>query len=352
MRKLLVPLAGLLALSLLLSACDVQVTPDAARVDGYAISASTLTGSMRAIAQDAGYRCEVRAGSQDQIAIEGTGGSTYASSFAADVLTQLIEYRALHDEVTRLGLHAGAFARQVAAAQLPQALNPATTSGCTTTGAQVLADFTNPYRGLLDQFEVDQLVVLAHLAGVTLTRAGIDAYESAHKSAATLSCTSVIAVASASAAAAARARIEAGASFASVARTTSTDPSASSGGALGCVFASQFTSPLNSIVASLPVGQVSQPVAFGSGYLLLLVTSRPLAPATQVASAVVSTQQSRLTALIATLTASAHVSVDPAFGQWTHAATGWSVTPPAGPPDALLPNPTAVTPVAAAVTPA
>lgn len=352
MRKLLVPVAGVLALSLLLSACDVQVTPEAARVDGGAISASTLTGSIRSIADDAGYRCEVRAGSQGQIPIEGTGGSTYASSFAADVLTQLIEYRALHEEVARLGLHEGAFARQVAAAQLPQALNPASTSGCTTTGSQVLADFGSPYRGLIEQFEVDQLAVLAHLAGVSLTRAGIDAYESSHKSSATLSCTSVIAVASASAAAAARARIEAGASFASVARTTSTDPSASSGGSLGCVFASQFTSPLSSVVASLPVGQVSQPVAFGSGYLLFLVTSRPLAPATQVASAIVSTQQSRLTTLIATVTSQAHVTVDPAFGTWTHSSTGWTVTPPTGPPDALLPNPTAVTPVAAAVTPA
>ncbi len=352
MRKLLLPAAGLVALSVLLSACEVQVTPYAARVGASTISASTQDGSMRAIADDTGYRCEVRAGSQDQLPIEGTGGSTYAASFAADVLTQLVEYRALHEEVARLGLHEGAFAREVAAAQLPLALNPASTSGCVTTGAQILASFANPYRGLIDQFEVDQLVVLAHLAGVTLSRAGITAYEAGHKASSTLSCTSVIQVASASAAAAARARVEAGASFASVARSSSTDPSASSGGSLGCVFASQFTSPLNAVVANLPVGQVSQPVAFGTGYLLLQVTSRPLAPVTQVASAVVLAQQAKLTTLIATVTSKSHVTVDPAFGTWTHASTGWSVTPPSGPPDALLPNPTAVTPAPAAVSPA
>jgi parvulin-like peptidyl-prolyl isomerase len=350
-RKLVSILACALALGVGLSACGSPLTPYAARVDGKEISAASLVSAMRAVADDPGYRCQVRAGSGDQIAIEGSGPGTYSSSFAADVLTQLVQYQAVHQEIARLGLTETPFAEALAASELPQAFSPSAGSGCTTPGAAVLAAFAPSYRRLVTQFEVDQLTILAHLAGVELTRAGIRAYVAHHRAESALACTSVIEVASRSTAQAIYRRLRAGASFASAARSDSLDASASSGGALGCVFPSEFTAPLGSIVAALPVGQVSQPVAFGADYLLLLVTSRPVAPLERVAAELLLAQQSKASALIAAVSGEAHVTVDPAYGTWRRSRSGWSVQAPSGPADALLPDPAAVTPAAAAVSP-
>jgi PPIC-type PPIASE domain len=352
-RKLLVPAAGLLALSLLLSACGAPLTPYAARVNSATISPSELNAAMASIANDPGYRCEVVASassSGSQVAIEGKGNSTYASSFAADVLTQLVQYAAAHQEVEHLGLAEGSFARQLAASQLPQAFTPSSTSGCSETGAQILSGFSPSYRSVISQFELDQLVLLAHLGGVTLTKAGVASYEASHASASTLSCTSIIEVATKTAATAAAKQIAAGATFASIAHSESTDASSSSGGSLGCIFASQFTAPLNTVVANLAIGTVSAPVPFGTSYLLITVTSRPLASVTEVASQLLLAQQAKLTTLLSSATGAAHVSIDPTYGSWHHATTGWSVGPSNSPADALLPTPAAVTPVAATST--
>lgn len=353
MRKTLLPLAGLVALSLVLSACEVSVTPYAAQVGGASISASTLNDAMRTIAGNSGYRCEVLSGlgQGGSFSIEGDGGSTYSSAYAADVLTQLVQYQALHESVVRLGLAETPLARQLAVGQLPQAFSPATGSTCATTGAQVLAGFSPSYRARIVQFEEDQLVLLAHVAGVTLTRAGVAAYESRHRGTTALSCTSVIEVATLSAAEADRSKIEAGASFAAVARAGSLDSSAARGGSLGCVFPSAFSSPLNTVIANLPVGTVSQPVQFGANYLLLLVTSRPLASLVQAAGALVGAEQAKFSSILARATAAAHVVVDPAYGSWTRSGTSWHVAPGSGPPEAMLPNPAAVTPPPAAAAP-
>ncbi|MDA8290416.1 MAG: peptidylprolyl isomerase [Actinomycetota bacterium] len=354
MRKTLLSIAGLAALSLGLSACEVSVTPYAALVGGTSISSASLTDAMHTIATNPGYRCEVLSGltTGATFSIEGSGGSTYASGYAADVLTQLVQYQVLHDAVLRLGLPETSFARQLATSQLPQAFAPATGSTCATTGAQVLAGFSSSYRSRIVQFEEDQLVLLAHAAGVELTRAGVAAYESHHASSSALSCTSVIEVGSRAAALAARSKVTAGASFASVARTVSIDPSSAKGGSLGCVFPSAFASPLDTVIANLPVGTVSSPVPFGTNYVLFFVTSRPLASLTQAAAALVNAQQAKFPGLLARATAATHVVVDPTYGSWARSGTSFHVAPVTGPPDALLPNPAAVTPPAASPSPA
>lgn len=354
MRKLLLPAAGLAALSLLLGACGTPITPYAAQVGRATIASSTLTDAMRSIAKDTGYRCEVLSGSTaggTQLAIEGSGSSSFASSFAADVLTQLVQYRATSDAVARLGLAPSGFARQLAAAQLPSALAPSSTSGCATTGAAVLSGFSDAYRRLVDTFELDQLLLLGHAAGVPITRSAVAAYAASHAAISALSCTSVIEVASKAAASAAARQIAAGASFATVASRTSTDASAARGGALGCIFPSQFASPLSLVVAALAPGKVSPPVPFGTNYLLLEVTSRRSASLAQVAGQIVLGQEAKFPAMLSAAIDSVHVSVDPAYGTWRHTAAGWGVAAPAGPPDALLPDPVAVTPIPATAQP-
>lgn len=354
MRKLLFPAAGLTALSVLLGACNAQVTPYAAKVGSSTISTSSLNDAMRSVAGNSGYRCQLLAGASSSgtpIPIEGKGGTAFATSFAADVLTQLVQYQAVHADIVRLGLKESAFARQLVTSHLAAQYNLSSTSSCTATGAQVLAGFSTSYRNVLSQAQLDDYVLIAHLAGVSLTTAGVTAYEATHKSASTLACTSVIEVGSKTAATAAAKQIAAGSSFASVAKSESTDSSASSGGALGCVFPSEFASPLNTTVADLATGQVSAPVQFGTSYLLLEVTSRPLASLSQAAYQLIVDEQTKSQAAITKTIDSANVSVDPSYGSWKHASSGWSVAAPAGPADVLLPDSAAVTPVAASAAP-
>ncbi|MCU1494454.1 MAG: parvulin-like peptidyl-prolyl isomerase [Acidimicrobiaceae bacterium] len=354
MRKLLLPVAALVALSVLLGACSAQLTPSAARAAGSTITSSTLTDAMRSIADDKGYRCEVLASATangGQLAIEGKGGSGYAASFAADVLSELVQYAVVHADVVRLGLGEGSFARQLVATHLDTQYAPSSTSGCATTGAQVLAGFSSSYRNRLIAAQLDEFTLLGHLAGIPLTSQGVSAYEATHKSVSTLDCTSVIQVASKAAALAASKQIAAGVSFASVAKSESTDSSATSGGSLGCILPSDFASPLNGIIAGLTVGQVSAPVQFGTSYLLLVVTSRPLASLLQIAYQLVLAQQTTYSSLLPKLIAGAHVTVDPTYGSWKHSSAGWSVAPPTGPANALVPDPVAITPAAASASP-
>lgn len=69
--------------------------------------------------------------------------------------------------------------------------------------------------------------------------------------------------------------LDAGADFAEVAAASSTDGSASAGGALGCIDGQQFVEPFATTAANQPVGVVSDPVQTEFGFHLLLVTDQP-----------------------------------------------------------------------------
>jgi len=351
-RKLFAPMLILPALAVVLSACGAQLTPYAARVGPATISTSTLDDALTTIANNTGYRCEILGGASggSTLAIEGKGSGTYSTTFAADVLTQLVEYASAQVEVAKLGLHVTKFAETVAAAETKLLFAPTSSTGCAGSAASILSHFSASYLAEVQSFEVDDEVLSAHLAGATLTQAGIEAYGKAHPSVGSLACTSVIEVASKAEATTAESEIAKGESFATVAKQSSSDSSASNGGALGCVFPGQFTSPLNTVVASLPVGQVSAPVSFSSGYLILLVTSRPTAPASQIADELVAAQSTAFTKLITSAVEAHEVSIDGAYGTWAHTSAGWSVVTAKGPSTALVANPSAITPSAATLT--
>jgi hypothetical protein len=350
-RKLLAPVVACLAVSLALSACGTPVEPYAAVVGGTAISSGTLDSAMAAIANDTGYRCEILGGTSggSSLAIEGAGKSTYSTGFAADVLSELIEYETAHLAVAQLHLAEGGYARTLAAEELPDALNPSSSTGCTESGAEIVATFASTYRTLLEQFELDDDVLAAHLSGLTLSVAGVSSYLARHPLDSTLDCTSLIETTSASAAASARAKIEAGASFASVAKADSKDTSAP-GGAIGCYLASELPAPLNTVLASLPVGTVSAPVAYDSDYLLLLVTSHKRATAAEALPVVFNAAQTKVNAIVAADEKGA-VTVDPSIGRWARSTSGYTVQANTGPTDALLPSPSAVAPPTASISP-
>ncbi len=339
--RLLVCVAVVAALAF--GACDAQFTPFAARVDGTAVSQSTLDAALDSVASDPGYRCLVETASGGPTHVTGAAPGTYNTEFAAGVLSLLIEADAIHVAVGRLGLAEGPVATKLATAQIGVDLSPPTGSTCAVTGAEVLADLSGPYRAALVQLQADEDALAAHAVGVTLTDAGVAAYERHHRSSTTLDCTWAIEVASEAKAAQLATAIDGGVSFAKVARKNSLDArSADDGGYLGCILPAAFQGSLGGIVAHLPVGELSLPIRFMNYWLLLRVTRRPVAPLAQAAAAVVDAGMTSAEKQFDSIVVAAHVSVDPAYGSWAKVRGTWEVRAPSGPPLDLVPNPSAV----------
>ncbi len=344
MRTLLASLAGVAAAGLALSACNPNLAANAAQVNGQGISSSQLTSTLGYIANDSSYTC-LLSGATGGLATKGAGTSTYAAPFAAQILTTLVEERALAGALAARHLQVGTFARQVATQGLQSQLSPPQGSTCSSSGVAVLAGLPQSYRRFLVGLQAEQAVLLADGAGVQLTANGVRRYAAAHPGAASLDCVSAIETTSKGLASSLASRVAAGASFAALARRYSIDTtSAPSGGALGCVLPAQIASALGATVASLQPGQVSAPVAFGQDWVLFELTSRKTAPPTQVAQVLLQSVAAKDSALVSAALRKVRVQVDPTYGHWAKVSGIWEVVPPTGPPANLLANPAAVAP--------
>ncbi|MEM9034832.1 MAG: peptidylprolyl isomerase [Actinomycetota bacterium] len=121
---------------------------------------------------------------------------------------------------------------------------------------------------------------------------------------------------------AARARIvDDGDDFATVAMELSTGPSGPTGGDLGCGDPAQFVPEFADAVRTLPIAEVSEPVQTEFGFHVIEVTSRGAEVGfEQIADAASQAWQLEISAAVSgpltELTASADVTVDPAYGTW------------------------------------
>lgn len=114
-----------------------------------------------------------------------------------------------------------------------------------------------------------------------------------------------------------RAKIAAGADFAKLAKTASTDTgSGAQGGDLGCGDPSQFVAPFADAIRSLKIGQLSQPVATQYGFHLIQVKSRKAATFDQVRSAIADDIKAKAQQDVQAdvIKAAKDVSVDAAYG--------------------------------------
>ena len=325
---------------MLLGACDASFSPWAARVNGASISRDSLNATLNGVAANPAYLCLT--GTQP---IHGAGGSTsYDSTLSANLLTVLVEAKAFDGVLAHLGLHVGTVATAVASGEIATTLNPPSGSTCTTPGATTFAGFDPSFRTALSHLYADQAVVAAHLAGSDLTTASIDSYAAAHPNQTHLACVSVIVAKSLGTATAAAQKIASGSSFASVAKTYSTDTSAANGGVLGCLQPTALPASAATAVEQLPIGTLSSPVAYQSEYLLLLVTARKSETGTQVATSIIQSKVAAAQILLAAALAKAHVEIDPAYGTWAKTSTGYAVAASSGPPSGQLFNVVALTP--------
>ena len=322
----------------------MRFSPYAAVVNGSEISQTQLRDALTAVVNNAGYKCSITSSGVSQIA--GAGEGTYNATFSATVLSILIQDRVARQEVARLRLPEPAGLEPIALAQLQAASAPA--SGCSGTGASILAAFPGFYRQALIRFQMDEDALSAHLAGTTLAPGPFAAYIARHKTEMMLACVSVIEIGSKATALSLQGQILGGKSFAAVAKASSIDStSAPEGGVLGCIPDADFNAPLNKVIAGLTVGRVSSPVAFNSDWLLLLVSRREAETAQQLIPSLVAGEVTALNAYFPRLLGSAKVQVDPQYGTWSKKATLPRVQANAGPPAKIVPNPAADTPAKA-----
>ncbi|HEY5271677.1 MAG TPA: peptidylprolyl isomerase [Acidimicrobiales bacterium] len=349
-RRLLVPLAFTVLVAVGLSACDVSVTPGAARVGSETISRSTLINAVKSVAADAAFICTVGVeASSASISIKGAGSSTYDTGFAASQLTHLIKQRVSAHLLAKLGLTVTPAETAIGLTRLEVLLNPPSGSSCTKGGTTAVSDLAEPYRSVLLSEQTNLDLLATHLAGVPFSAAGLASYATAHEPTAYNACVSAILTMTKSAAVSARSAIESGQSFATVAKADSKDTtSAPDGGVLGCIPTTEFQPPLNTAVGALQVGQLSMPVEFTSGtttgFVLLLITGRQAPTTLEALDALVNAEGNAANTEFEKAEATTNVSVDPEYGTWRYVSGDYQVVPPAGPSSGYLADPTAITP--------
>jgi len=178
---------------------------------------------------NAGYKCSIASSGTTQIA--GAGEGTYNSTFSATVLSILIQDKVVRQEVERLGLPEPSALGPVALSQLQAASAPA--SGCTGSGASVLAAFPRPIDSCCS-VPAGRGRLSAHLAGTTLNPGPLGAYVARHKTKMMLACVSVIETGTKATALSLRSQILGGTNFAVLAKAHSIDSTtAAEGGVIG-----------------------------------------------------------------------------------------------------------------------
>lgn len=349
MKKSLAPfiaLALLIGLAIGLAVSGVSVTSDAAEVNGASITQSQLNSVLHESTSSALFNCLLTQGTTPT---KGAGvTSTFSSGYAAQQLSLLINHSVIEGALTKLHLQPTSLARSIANQQLASGLTSQTGSSCTATGAQVVASLPVTYRNLLINIQLDQDLLDAHLAGATLTNAGIAAYSKIHPNVTELACVSAILVAKKSTAQTLDAQLRGGASFSALAKANSTDAtSAAAGGALGCYYPGEFSGTLGNAVSSLALNQPSAPVLFSSNWVILEVTQRQPGTAAGAALALVSGESAAGSAYAATLNTKDRIWVNSQYGHWGHTKTQDQVVAPTGPKNADLVNSYNLTPLGA-----
>lgn len=339
-------LGVLVAVASLGSSCNVP--PSAASVNGAEISQATLVGDLSTLSSSEFAQCALELQGTQFPAIAGSASDSVTSGFAAGELSSIIEQDLISQELARLHVRVTGADLQAARADLVAELyppSPAEASPCGLEGPQLFARLPASFVAEQVRFQADAELLLSRLAHVSVGPRGILRYYFAHPSQFQEDCLSAIVVPTEAEAAAIRSKVASGAeSFAAAARAHSLDAtSRAQGGAIGCPLVSEITNPsLTSVLASLKVGQVSQPLSESAGgssteWVLLQVTSRPEQPLSAVAGEIrreiLATHGSALQSEIVHLFETAHVQVNPLYGHWSPSA---GVVPASAPPSKFL----------------
>jgi hypothetical protein len=354
---LLIVLAGGLA------AAAFVVPSNAASVNGVSISQQQVDSDLHAIAGSADYQCFLNAeeavGSDGEATLPSLSGAvpigetgshpTVTAAFAANYLETAISHQvvfslaaARHLRVTTAALAA---AHQEITAQTNGILSEVTGSkfACTSggealTAKEVLTSMPSSFVDANARFDAAVNVLEENLAGVGSSEADFQRYYANHAADFDKACFTVGDYTSETDAEAALAQVTSGTPFSTVVASASGGQSSGKCYILSSVAAGL---PAGSNLESLPLNTVSSPIADGSSYLLLEITSRtptPYAAArSDVQSAVQNAGAAKAGKAIEAAEKSANVTVDLRYGQWKGASA--EVLPPTSPAAVDVLNP-------------
>ncbi|MDP9074344.1 MAG: peptidylprolyl isomerase [Actinomycetota bacterium] len=349
MKRLIVCLSTLALLAVGLSGCGNALNY-AAVVNGVTISRATIDHDLSDISHNGPYvKLFDQAGGPGPVA--GAAKGTYNKSFVAVLLNEQIKNELIRQRLVQ------AKALPITKAQLDVAKPEA--AGQFTAPVK-FSDFPQRYQDLLALQSAYADAFIAALGKTTTDAAVQQFYDQNTNLYATEACVRHILIAdqvngqldyptSLDHANRLKAQLDAGADYATLAKSDSKDNQGTGGGtaanggklpgsaADGCFTTAdlaQLITEFATAVATLPVNQVSAPVKTQFGYHLILVTSRTIEPldATVRSNIIVRMARDQLVAM----QKSAKVKVNPEFGTYNPSAVSSNgqvlgVTPPAAP---------------------
>jgi hypothetical protein len=330
-RLLALPAAATLVL--LGSGCNVQWSPYAAKVGSNVITPAQLDGALKVASTNKDFECLLEHSSTGGYRFEGSGSDTYDSSFAAFVLTNLIDTKVAHSVVQSAHLAESPTALAMAKSQVDSAFSGELESECGTSEPDLLAQLGPSLANSFVQLQLDEDALAARAADVPLTVAGIETYERAHASTTQESCLSGLFLKTTATGKVVARLLEHGASLSSVLAKYS--PSSSGNGALGCYTTAQLTSispAIEKAVVPAAVGATVGPITYGStsgtAYVVLQITSRPFEPVVDGLDQIFTTYSTAFSSAVAAGIRRAAIQVNPQYGTWTTkaASSGTSST--------------------------
>ena len=324
-RGLVLCLAALFVVG---TACST-LTPWAAKVNGEMIATSDLDRELEAILSNKRYLEQVESANLTG-GVKGSGQGTFTTAFVGRILTRQIFFELIEQEVEQRKLKISGADEQAAAADVVASFGE----------DAVYKAFPEEYRRDLVLRQAQVTALQEDIAEVDVDDAAVEKYYEENPELFALTCVSHILVATPEEATAAKARIDGGEDFAAVAAEISTDPgSGANGGELGCVPSGSFVPEFESVMETLPIGQVSAPTQTQFGSHLLLVTERTAQPLDEVRADIrqrlLSEGQAGFDAFVDEALAKATIEVNPRYGRFDPDAAQPGIIPPQGPtPDA------------------
>jgi foldase protein PrsA len=309
---------ALLLVALVGTACDTT-SNNAAKVNGHAISAASLTDELAVIECNDVYREALESSYGGQLA--GVSKGTFNNTFVSQLLGIRIYYALLEDRLADAGVEITdddiATARQTTDQQLEGLGKGATRC------------FSSKYKDKLVRQEA-LIGASQELAAEHFLEETLDDLE--------VACASHILVKTEAEADAVKAELDGGADFAEVAQATTTDEgSKATGGDLGCQPRGSYVTEFDEAVWDLPLDEVSDPVQTEFGFHLILVRERRAGTAEDLPA---ESGQQALNAFLVDVVCgkSADVSITPSYGTWDRTpckdGAGLARVAPPTPPEA------------------
>ena len=321
------------------SACDI--TPPAATANGTTISVGTLNTELATLENSTAGACLLQV-EEPQLAaasVQGSGGEgTYTMAYTNAVLESQVGE-----------LLAEQFARSRGLTVTDADLSSARTDFISTLNGEISAAVSNSAQsGSLSACEtasgsgISASALLAALPasiaagqvlnqaydeklladGADLSAAAVLAYYNANRADFTVDCVSRIVTATEAQANQVVAQLNAGASFAALAKASSIDAqTAANGGSLGCTY-TQAAVLQNLGISTIVVGRPTAPIQSGSDWYVYVVPSQTLEPLSAAGSVVrrellqSTPNVDRVSKEIVAFARHSEVSVDPQYGTW------------------------------------